>query len=224
MWAGTVRELMDADEARRRSEEALEMGRLSGFGPSIGSSTLDLALLDLAAGDVGAVEARLPIVAELARKIQGFHSWLFELRLAHLTAELALAQDRRPAALAGAQGAVEHADRLSRRKYQAMTRTTLSRAMLATGKPAEAAATARESVSLASGLGHPHTLWRAAAALAAACSAAGDDRAAEQAASTAADAVLAFASAQPDEHGRRVRSAAETSAILAAAGGTAAAG
>jgi class 3 adenylate cyclase/tetratricopeptide (TPR) repeat protein len=224
MWSGTIRELMDPAEARRFSERALEMGRQSAFGASIGSSTLDLALLDLGDGNLGSVEAAVPKVAEMAVQIKGFHKWLFEVRLAHLIAELSLAQGRGDVAAEAARRAVEKADGLSRRKYAAMSRTTLARALLATGKPVEATAVAREAASLAAAVGHPHTLWRATAALAAAAAAAGDDDGAGIAASTAAETVMGFASGLPAEHRERVRGAEETAAILASAGRAPAAG
>src|SRR5437763_4777641 len=60
MSAGALRELFEVREARRRNEEAREMGAASGVVMAEVQAGIDLAFLDLLAGEPGRAEAALP--------------------------------------------------------------------------------------------------------------------------------------------------------------------
>jgi class 3 adenylate cyclase/tetratricopeptide (TPR) repeat protein len=180
MWAGTLRELYALDDARRLNEEAIEAGKRISFPGAIVSGQIDLLMIDLLLGDVGAAERALPALAEGVKETRGWHQWLWTGRLVHARAEIELAAGRHDSAVERAREALATAERYRRAKYVAASRRTLATALLAAGRPADAADEAARALAAAERLHHPPSMWQAAATLARARAVAGDDDGAEE--------------------------------------------
>jgi class 3 adenylate cyclase/tetratricopeptide (TPR) repeat protein len=193
MWGGTLRELLELDEARAKNEEAIELGARIGFPGAQISGRIDLLLGDLAVGDVGRAAAAWPALWNAAEATAGWHQWLWMSRLATAKAEIALAAGRLDDAEEAARGAAELAARHGRLKYVVASNTIRGIALVRRGRLEEAIAALRGAVADAERLRHPPARWRAARALASAFAGAGDDAGAEKAAGAAADEIEAFA-------------------------------
>ena len=85
------RELHDLDEARARSEEALELSAAETFGMPRQFAGSDLLFTQLLAGDVGGAQAVWPSLWKGAEKATGWTTWLIAGRLA-----LRASRDRPP--------------------------------------------------------------------------------------------------------------------------------
>jgi tetratricopeptide (TPR) repeat protein len=199
MWAGTLRELSEVEEARRLNEEAIELaGRIS-FPGAVVSGRIDLATLDLLTGEVGAAEAALPALFEAAAATKGWHQWLWTTRIAALAAEVALAAGRFDAAADAAREALERAQRYRRLKYVTAGRLALGGALLAQDQASVAADCLRQALAEAEQLKHPPSIWQAAGKLAEALYAAGDDSGAEDASRKVRATIEAFAAGLSEE-------------------------
>ena len=216
MWAGTERELGDVVRARELNERGLRLGEQAKFPGATVSARIDLLLLDLAAGEVGRSEARLPELRETTEGTKGWHQWLWQIRLAQAQADVLLSRGRAEEAAAAARDALERAGAIPRRKYMASALATLAEAALLAGRPDEALPHAEEASRIAAGLGHPPTRWRAESVLARARYAAGDDGGAEAAASSARELVVGFAERLSPERSERFLAAQGVAEILAA--------
>jgi class 3 adenylate cyclase len=217
MWAGALRELYDLDAARRLNEEAVASGESVSFPGAIVSGKIDLLLIDLLQGDVGAAEASVPALAEAVKGTRGWHQWLWAGRLAHARAEIELAAGRHDEAVERAREALSTAERYSRAKYVAASRRTLAAALLAAGTPEAAAGEAGRALAAAERLKHPPSIWQASAILARAQAAAGDDDGAERAAARARETIDRFAADLSDERRERFLRAPQLEEILALA-------
>jgi class 3 adenylate cyclase/tetratricopeptide (TPR) repeat protein len=217
MWAGTLRELYEAEEARKKNEEAIELAGRVSFAGGVVSGQIDLAMLGLLAGDVGAAEAALPKLLEAAAATKGWHQWLWTARIRALAAELELTAGRLDKAAEAAHAAVEHAERYRRLKYVAAARNTLGAVLLAQGDAAGAAETLRQALAEAETLKHPPTIWRASGKLAEALYAVGDDSGAEAASNQARSTIDAFASGLSDERRERFLAAPLVADVLTVA-------
>ena len=188
MWAGACRDVMNFTQARQLSERGLEMARRAKFPPAVHSAEIDLFLLDTLEGRLKAAESALPGLWTAARETKGFHSWLFKIRVAEAEALLALAMGKPEDGIEPARRAVEKANELPRRKYQAQASTTLARCLLAAGQVEGAVEAAAAALAIAAALGNPHCLWRANDALSRSRAVAGlDDGAGEAAAAAVAE-------------------------------------
>jgi class 3 adenylate cyclase/tetratricopeptide (TPR) repeat protein len=217
MWAGTLRELYELNEARRLNEEAIELaGRIS-FAGGVVSGQIDLAVHGLLSGDIGAAEAALPQLLEAAAATKGWHQWLWTARIRALAAELELTAGRLDQAVEAAQAAVEHAEHYGRLKYVVAARTTLGAALLAQGDAAGAAEVLRRALAEAETLKHPPSIWRASGKLAEALYAVGDDSGAEAASKQARGTLDAFASALSDERRGRFLAMPQVAEFIAVA-------
>lgn len=217
MWAGTLRELYEAEEARKKNEEAIELAGRVSFAGGVVSGQIDLAALDLATGDVGSAEAALPKLFEAAAATKGWHQWLWTARIRALAAEVALAAGRFDAAVEAAQTAVEHAERYRRLKYVVVARLALGSALLARGDAAAAADVLAEAGAGADALKHPPSIWKVAGKLAEALAATGDDAGAEAAAQRARTTVDAFAAGLSDARRERFLAAPQLADFLTVA-------
>jgi class 3 adenylate cyclase/tetratricopeptide (TPR) repeat protein len=200
MRSGALRELGDVAGARKQSDEAMELAKLSGFPPAVVSARLDLLYLDLLEGDVGAVELAVPDLVDALEGTKGFHQWLWSIRLATARAEAALLAGHAEEAAAFARDALDQSERIGRRKYVCRSRTALGRALLDQGTYKEAATFLHTASSEAEALGHLPSAWSALASLAEARAALGDDGAADAAASAARAAVETFAAGLGDAY------------------------
>jgi hypothetical protein len=193
MWAGTLREIGDHAGARRLNEEAIELGQRAKFLNTLVQSAVDLLVLDLLTGDLGAVQQRLGPVAEQAEGLKGWHQWLVATRLLDVEARLLLELGQHAEAATAAQASAAKAARHGRLKYESSARRTLGAALLGLGDATGAAAQARRSLVLAQETAHLPTIWGAADGLRRAATAAGDEEEAARAAGVAVDSIERWA-------------------------------
>jgi len=214
MRAGALRELGDLRSARLQSEEALEVGKDSGFPPALISARLDLLYTDLAAGDVGAVEAAIPDLAQALGSAKGFHQFLWSIRLLAARAEVARMAGRHEDAISFAQTALEETERYGRRKYDCIVRVPLARALVASGRPMDAVEVVTRAVVEAERLGHLPSRWPALSALAEARTALGDEAGADDARVAAVRSIEEFADGLTDGHRDTLRARPDVAALL----------
>ncbi len=212
--AGTLHELHDTERARRTSHEAIEAGRRAGFSATVISGEVDLLFSDLVQGDVGRAEAAWPELWEAAEASKGWHQWLWMTRLSTAKAQIELAAGRPEAAAEEARRAIEQAARYHRLKYVCWSRLALGEAVLGLGRPDEAETQTRRALAEAEQLGHPPTLWRAAAQLGRTLVAVADDEGAEAAFTQARRTLERFAADLSPERRERFLAAAAVEEIL----------
>ena len=175
------RELYDLDEARRRSEEALELSEGLTFSMPGSFARSDLILTDLLSGDVGAAQVAWPDMWRDAEHSTAWTKWLIYGRLAAARAEIALAAEGAESAVEWAHRALEVTVRTRRRKYEARGRMILGEALARMGGREEALSELKSAVAIADELVGPPARWQARAALGRASYALGDDDGAESA-------------------------------------------
>jgi len=211
MWAGTLRELGDLDEARRLNEEAIELASSSSFPPGVASGEIDLLFADIALGEVGRAEAAWPELWQTAQAASGWHEWLWLIRLDEAKAEIELARGRLDQAAAAAAATLARAERHARRKYVVASRLTLGSALLGLSRHTEAVQALRRALEDAERLGHPPSIARAAGLLAQALLAARDEDAAGDAYRRARETIESFCAGLSEErHEQFLRTTAMT--------------
>jgi class 3 adenylate cyclase/tetratricopeptide (TPR) repeat protein len=216
------REVLDLEEARRRSEEALELSSGEWFPMPLRFAHSDLLQTELLAGDIGRAQARWPERWEDAEHAMGWTRWLIYTRLAVARAEIALHAEEPESAIEWAQKSVELARSTLRRKYEARALSLLGEALAQTGRRDEAIQTLEAGAGLADELVNPPGRWSAHAALGRAAYALGDDDRAGRASTEAADVVEAFAATLAPERSMRLLKAPAIAEILSAVGRSAA--
>jgi len=197
------RELYDLGEARRRSEEALELSAGETFGMPRQFAGSDLLFTHLLAGDVGAAQAEWPSCWEGAAEATGWTVWLIAGRLLCARAEIALHAEKAESAVEWAQRSLEVARRTRRRKYEARSLTLLGQALARLGRRDEALAPLRAAVEIADELVGAPARWQTRSALGEVAYGLGDDDAAATAHAAAAELVDGVArSLSPDRAAR----------------------
>jgi len=212
------RELWDLDEARRRSEEALELARGFTFGMPRQFAGSDLLFTDLLAGDVGRAQAAWPERWEGADQATAWTNWLIRGRLAVARAEIALHAEPAETAVEWARRSLEIARRTRRRKYEVRSLTLLGQALARLGRREEALEALRTAVPIADGLVGPPGRWQARAALAAVAASFGEDDVAAVSFDEAARLIEDFAATLAPERSSGLRAAPRIEEILSAAG------
>jgi tetratricopeptide (TPR) repeat protein len=215
------RELWDLDEARRRSEEALELSAGEGFGMPRRFAQSDLVFTDLLRGDVGRAQNAWPDLWADAEGATAWTRWLIYGRLAAARAEIALDAEGPESAADWAGRAVEIARRTRRRKYEARSLSLLGEALARLGRKGAALEAFQSGVALADQLVGPPGRWAAHAALGRGAYALGDDDRAGTAYAEAAELVGTFASTLAPERAERLLKAPPVGEILSLAGRTA---
>ena len=211
------RELYDLDEARRRNEEAAELGAQAGFAMAEIQSGIDQVFLDLLEYEPGRAHTRMPKLIEQAEAAKGWHQWLIRGRLAEAAAEIALAKGDAEAAATAAYRAIKEATAVSRRKYETAARLVLGRALLQMNEHDRAETELRAALAGAERLIHPHTVWRAWWSLSEALARTGDDRGAGEAYDKAVGTLRAFAGRLAPERAERLLGADPVKEILGSA-------
>ena len=212
------REIWDLDEARRRSEEALELARGFTFGMPRQFAGSDLLFTDLLAGDVGRAQAAWPERWEGADHATAWTNWLIRGRLAVARAEIALHAEPAESALEWAGLSLEIARRTRRRKYEARSLTLLGQAHARLRSREEALEALRAAVPIADALVGPPGRWQTRVALGAAAAALGEDDVATDSYAQAATLIEEFAATLAPERSRRLRTAPRIAEVLSAAG------
>lgn len=188
------RELLDIEEARRRSEEALELSADESFGMPRRFAQSDLLFTDLLTADVGRAQTAWPKLWDDAGSATGWTKWLIYGRLAAARAEIALRAEAPDSAVEWAHRSLKIARRTRRRKYEARSLAILGQALILCGRHATALKELEAGVVVADSLVGPPARWDARAALARAAYAVGNDELADTAHSEAVALVESFAS------------------------------
>jgi class 3 adenylate cyclase/tetratricopeptide (TPR) repeat protein len=212
------RELLDLDEARRRSEEALELSSGHWFPMPLRFAHSDLLFTDLLEGDVGRAQADWPSRWEDAEKATGWTRWLIYTRLAVTRAEIALHAEEPESAIEWAQKSVELARSTLRRKYEARALSLLGEGLAKAGRRDNALEALEAGVKVADALINPSGRWNAYAALGRSAYALGDDDRAATAYARAAEVVESFAQNLSPERSARLLAAPAIEEILTASG------
>ncbi len=214
------REVHDLEEARQRSERALELTAGETFGMPTQFARSDLLFTQLLAGDVGGAQTVWPSLWEGVGHATGWTTWLIAGRLATARAEIALHAETPETAIEWAARAIEVAQRTKRRKYEARSRTILGEALGQLGRRDEALAALRAAVALADELIGPPGRWRAREALGRVSHLLGDDKSAAAAYAEAGDLIESFAGTLAPSRSARFLAAPAISEILSLAGRT----
>jgi tetratricopeptide (TPR) repeat protein len=187
------REVHDLDEARRRTEEAIELSATMHFGMPRQFAGCDLVMTDLLAGDVGTAQSAWPERWEAAEHATGWTTWLIAGRLLALRAEIALETEAADEAAEWGQRAVAVARRTRRFKYEARALSTLGDALVRLRRVDQGLDALRSAVQIADRIVSPYARWNARAALGRAAYAAGRDDEAATAYTEARNVVDTFA-------------------------------
>jgi len=159
------RELGDLEAARAANEAALEAARNLSFAMPRRFALSDLLQTALLDGDIGRAQADWPALWEDASEATGWTRWLILGRLAVARSEIALHVDPPDVAAEWAAKAVDVTARTGRRKYEAIARADLGRALVALGRQTDGVRELRSAVEIADALVNPVGRWQARAAL-----------------------------------------------------------
>jgi hypothetical protein len=182
------------------------------------NAIVDLVATDVLANDFGAARARWDGIWDEIAATPAWERWYLGGKMAALRAEIALATEEPDEAAEWAARAVEMARDVGRRKYEAVARATLGRALVASGRHGEGVRELRAAVTVADTLGNPTGKWRARADLSRALEQTGDDEGANSELAAAAGIIRGIADDLAEERRRRFLVAAPVADVLAAAG------
>lgn len=212
------RELYELDEARSRSEQALELTADLTFGMPTQFARSDLLFTQLLTGDVGGAQAAWPALWEGAEKATAWTTWLVAGRLAAARAEIAVQAEPAESAVEWAGRAIEIARRTRRRKYEGRSLTSLGEGLARLGQRDEALEALSEGAAIADALVGAPGRWRAHAALGRVAYELGDDAAAAAAYTEARRLIDTFAAQLAPERSTRFLAAPRVREILSSAG------
>jgi class 3 adenylate cyclase/tetratricopeptide (TPR) repeat protein len=215
MWSGALRELFALDEARARNEEAIEFGNASGFLLAALQGRTDLLFTNLLEGEPGQADRIWPELWREAEKLEGWHEWLIQGRLAYARAAIDLARGKPEEAAVAASDAVVQAQRVGRLKYEVSARAVLGAALLELKREAEGIGELRGALGGAVRLAHPPTIWGVAGMLATGLTVTGEDEAAEEAYALLTATVDAFVANLTEERRARFLAAPQVTDALA---------
>ena len=212
------RELYDLDEARRRSEEALELSGSMTFSMPRSFARSDLIFTDLLAGNVGAAQAAWPAMWRDAEHSTAWTTWLIYGRLAAARAEIALRAESPESAVEWARRTLEITIRTRRRKYEARGRTILGEALARLGRREAAMSELKAAVVIADELVGAPARWETRAALGSAAGLLAADEIAAEAYREAGALIEQFAATLAQERAARFLKAPVVEEILALSG------
>src|SRR4051794_5378149 len=159
------RELYDLDEARRRTEQVIELTAGMKFGMPKQFAGSDLIQTHLLGGDIGAAETEWPRRWDDAQHATAWTTWLVAGRLAAAQAEISLAKNQPEEAAEWAERASAIARRTRRPKYEAVSLRVLGEALAELRRGDAALDALRHAVEIADGLIGPPARWDARASL-----------------------------------------------------------
>jgi len=170
-----LREIFAVDEALARSEEVADRLGPSSFNMPWMNARADVFTARVLRGDVAGAQSAWSSLWEDSVTSKAWERWLVSGRLAAARAELELAAGHLDDALLWARRALEMAVASSRKKYEAIARTTAGSALNAQGLHEEARAELSRAVAISDALGSPLIRWQSRAALAHAMAGTGVD-------------------------------------------------
>jgi tetratricopeptide (TPR) repeat protein len=212
------REVLDLEEARRRSETALELSEGESFAMPRRFAQSDLLFTDLLSGDVDSAFRAWPDLWADAESATGWTRWLIYGRLTAARAEIALRIETPETAIEWARRSIELASRTRRRKYEARSLSNLGEALARIGRREEAMHALQAGVAAADELIGPPGRWDARAALGRGAYSLGDDNRAASAYAEAAELVENFASTLAPERATTLVQADAVREILSLGG------
>jgi tetratricopeptide (TPR) repeat protein len=164
MSVGYRQDIFDFAGADAIATEALELALSVNYPATAVSMLVDRLVTAARIGDVARAERELPeATARVATtEGQGWHGWLFKMRLTAARAEIAVAKADWEAALAAASDVVAQSGRFGRAKYMAIGRSISGRASLALGRTDEGIVELRSALDLATRMEAPALVLRAA--------------------------------------------------------------
>jgi tetratricopeptide (TPR) repeat protein len=159
------RELYDLEEARRRTEAALQWTEGMQFGMPRQFAGSDVIQTQLLAGDIGAAQSTWPQRWADAEHATAWTTWLIAGRLLTARAEIALETEPPDAAAEWAERGLAVARRTRRRKYEAQSLSILGQALVRLGRRQESLDALRTAVGIADELVGQPLRWSMRAAL-----------------------------------------------------------
>ncbi|MGE5227515.1 MAG: ATP-binding protein [Planctomycetaceae bacterium] len=210
------RDLFDLDEARRRTEEALDGQTRTSFHMPWMNAEVDLIATDLLAGELGAAQASWDRLWDEVAATPAWERWLLGGKMAALRAELALQTGDAEGAVDRASEAIAMAEVVHRAKYEAIARATLGKALFGTGRREDAFRELSRGLAVADRLGLPSWRWRIRADIAPVLLAMGDEDGAERELRASGAIVREIAEALSPERAARFLAAPSTAGLLGA--------
>jgi tetratricopeptide (TPR) repeat protein len=212
------RELHDLEQARKRSEEALELSAGMTFGMPRQFAGSDLLFTQLLAGNVEGAQAAWPALWEDAEQATAWRTWLIAGRLACARAEIALHAESPGTAAEWATRSVKLARSTRRRKYEARSLMLLGQALALLGQRERALESSRAAATIADELIGPPSRWLAQATLGQVAQKVGDDDTAAVAYGEASRLIETFAATLAPERSAVLLAAPEIAEILTLVG------
>jgi tetratricopeptide (TPR) repeat protein len=170
-----LREIFALDEALERSEAVAQQLGPSNFNMPWMNARADIFTARVIRGDVSLAQSEWNSLWEDAVTSKAWEGWLVSGRLAAARADLEFSIGEIEEAVTWGERAIELAVASSRRKYEAIARTTLGRSLIAQRLWEEAVTQLRRAVALADALCSPLLRWQSRAALAQAVAGTGGD-------------------------------------------------
>ena len=168
-----LREIFAVDEALTRSEEVTERLGPSDFNMPWMNARADVFAARVLRGDLSNARHEWGALWDDAIASKAWERWLVSGRLAAIRADLDLSMGRAEDALTWGGRAIEMAVASRRKKYEAIARTTVGRALTTQHLYEEALVELRRAVATSDDLGSPLVRWQSRAALAQALAGAG---------------------------------------------------
>ena len=170
-----LREIFAVDEALTRSEEVTERLGPSDFNMPWMNARADVFAARVLRGDLSDARHEWGALWDDAIASKAWEQRLVSGRLAAIRADLDLSMGRAEDALTWGGRAIEMAVASRRKKYEAIARTTVGRALTTQYLYEEALVELRRAVATSDDLGSPLVRWQSRAALAQALAGAGAD-------------------------------------------------
>ena len=163
-------DLFDFDGALRITQEASELGHRFNFKSTRVSTAIDSLFIYIRSGELGRALEILPGARGLVMGVVNgegtwLHGWLWNLRLAQIEAEVALARADWQEAVRLATVSIETSRARMRPKYESAGLATRAQALVALGRKKDAIADLTAAVEVARGTADPAMFVRAAATM-----------------------------------------------------------
>jgi len=165
MTVGNSMDLYDYETARENAEAALDAARTLDFVPTQVSARLDLLLIAVAMGELGAARDGLTDIGEAVARAAGWHGWVWRMRFDLARAQLAAAAGQWDECLALSSETMTQAESTGRRKHHVDALRTHASALVGLGRHAEAVGALRRGLEIARPIGYPSLTLRTSADL-----------------------------------------------------------